>query len=189
METCNKYEELGITENVEEALPIHDSEGDVRSRRWPLSGRRRAGSERVEVQRYIGAVEEGMWSRLSGMTFHVADVKKPLASAAKVVEAGNRVVLDPNGCYIESLATGEKIALRKERGVFVIDVRYESGEEGTITLDSGAGVSVWPKDLQPSVKMLPRKEGLRMIAANGTVIDNIGQKIIRFQGLGFTGRS
>ena len=40
---------------------------------------------------------------------------------------------------------------------------------------------------KPEVAMLPKTAGLKMVAANGTVIDNVGAKLIRFQG--FTGRA
>ena len=48
----------------------------------------------------VGAVDEqspktGM-SRESAMRFNVAKVQKPLASAAKVVEVGNRISMGPN---------------------------------------------------------------------------------------------
>ena len=42
------------------------------------------------------------------MKFNVAKVKKPLASAAKVVEAGNRISMGPNPSdnFIENTITG-----------------------------------------------------------------------------------
>ena len=42
---------------------------------------------------FIGAVENGKTMRKASMKFHVAKVQRPLASAAKVVEAGNRIVM------------------------------------------------------------------------------------------------
>ena len=51
-----------------------------------------------------------------------------------------------------------------------------------MTLDSGASVSVWPRALLPVATMEPKKEGLRMVAANGTPIKNYGQKLIKFRG-------
>ena len=119
--------------------------------------------------------------RLKSMVFNVADVGKPLAAAGKVVEAGNRVVLDEGDSYIENKATGEKMPLRKEKGVYVFDVKFEDESTGTITLDSGAGVSVWPAGQLKNVPMQPKKAGLRMVAANGTEIKNLGQKTIRFR--------
>ena len=115
------------------------------------------------------------------MVFNVADVGKPLAAAGKVVEAGNRVVLDEGDSYVENKATGERMPLRKEKGVYVFDVKYEDESTGTITLDSGAGVSVWPVGQLKNIPMQPKKAGLRMVAANGTEIKNLGQKTIRFR--------
>ena len=98
---------------------------------------------------------------MSGMVFNVADVNKPLAAAAKVVDAGNKVVLHPNPeeTYIENIETKERMKVRKDKGVYVIDVKYEGGDEGAITLDSGAGVSVWPKTMKKEVKLMPKKRG------------------------------
>ena len=75
--------------------------------------------------------------------------------------------------------------LRESRGTYVFDVVFEdTKEKGTVTLDSGAGVSVWPKDKLREVEMLPKVKGLKMVAANGTEIKNEGQKIIKFRGVG-----
>ena len=91
---------------------------------------------------------------------------------------------DPEKCFIQNIETGERMQLRKDKGTYVFDVIFEDTKElGKVTLDSGAGVSVWPKDKLKSVKLLPKQHGLRMIAANGTEIRNEGQKIIRFRGL------
>ena len=178
VEVRNQLEGLAVTDHEEASciesppgLGGSDDDGPTfqvqRRRRCRAAGggKERPTSGSSEVP--IGAVVAEGWSRMGGMVFHVADVKKPLAAAAKVVEAGNRVVVDPNpgASFIENIATGERIALRKERGVYVLDVKYEAGGEGTITLDSGAGVSVWPADLLPGVAMMPKEEGLRMVAA------------------------
>jgi hypothetical protein len=122
-------------------------------------------------------------TRPSSMQFHVADVTKPLAAAAKVVEKGNRIVLDAKGSYIEHAASGERMQLYVKKGVYVFDVTYEDGEQGTITLDSGAGVNVWPKDMKPNIRMEAKKEGLNMFAANGTPIEHVGTKNVRFKGI------
>ena len=131
----------------------------------------------VEEVNGVSGENEGWKSLL----FNEAGVTKPLASAAKVVEAGNRVVLSPEASYIENVQTGEKVNLRREKGVFVFDVQFQDGDVGTITLDSGAGVSVWPKGWKPNFKTEPKKTGLKMIAANGTEIENVGQKRVLFK--------
>ncbi len=58
----------------------------------------------------------------------------------------------------------------------MFEVELETGAEEKVTLDSGAGVSVWPKGKAKEVPMRPKLPGLRMWAANGTEIKNIGQK-------------
>ena len=77
-------------------------------------------------------MESKQWTRMSGLMFNVAAVRKPLAAAAKVVEAGNRVVLDrdPEMCFVENVETQDRMKLRREKGVYVIDVKYEGGGEG-----------------------------------------------------------
>jgi hypothetical protein len=140
-------------------------------------------TEEVEVNHVTAEAKK--LTRESGMCFHVARVQKPLASAAKVVAAGNRIVMNPDGgeSFIENIASGERLAMRVERGTYVFDVEYEDGKEGSITLDSGAGVNVWPMDLQKGVPMMPKQKGLKMLAANGTEIENLGRKLIKFRGV------
>ena len=136
----------------------------------------------------INAIEaEGKkLTRPSGMMFNVADVAKPLASAVKVCEAGNRIIMDPEPgkSYVENILTGERMLLKRDKGTFVFEVEYtDDGEMGNITLDSGAGVSVWPRKMKENLKTLPKKKGLSMVAANGTKIENYGQKLITFKGV------
>ena len=122
-------------------------------------------------------------TRMSAIEFNVAEVRKPLASAVKMVKANNRVVLDEEQSYIENKATGEKMMVKIQDETFVFDVEYDNGEKGTITLDSGAGVNVWPRGARQDVPVMAKKPGLRMCAANGTEIKNYGRKVIQFKGL------
>jgi hypothetical protein len=131
----------------------------------------------------VEAAKTSKRTRASCMTFNVADVSKPLAAAGKIVDVGNKVVLDANGSYIEHIATGERMELKKKKGVYVFDVILDDDEPMSITLDSGAGVSVWPKGLKKDIKLGPKQEGLEMVAANGTPIENWGTKAIRFRGV------
>ena len=170
IETSNRFEVLAREEDDWKLIP----------------GRRARRTMMVDV----GAVDDqgpktGM-SRECAMRFNVAKVQKPLASAAKVVEAGNRISMGPNPCdnYIENANTGERMSLRLARGegTYVFDVEYRGGEHDTITLDSGAGVNVFPEELQKAVPMQPRHPRLHMTAAHGSTIWNMGTKIIRFRG-------
>ena len=133
-------------------------------------------SECCPVQAVEAKVQKG------AIEFNVADVRKPLASAVKMVRAGNRIIFDDEGSYGESKSTGERMRVDVKDGTFVFNVTFENGEEGTITLDSGAGVNVWPKHIEVPGKNLPKKQGLRMCAANGTEISNLGRRVIAFAG-------
>ena len=62
------------------------------------------------------------WGNLRNMEFAVTDVNKALGSVSKMVKNGNRVVFDASGSFIESHQTGEKMWLREDNGVFVLDV-------------------------------------------------------------------
>ena len=129
--------------------------------------------------------EQDKFTRQAALKFNVTDVKKTLASASRVVAAGNRIVMDPRPefSYIENIDTLEKMKLRVEGGVYVFDVVYNDGTAGTITLDSGAGVHVMPKGLQKMVEMQPKQVGLKLSAANGTTIENLGTKVLKFKGM------
>ena len=138
-------------------------------------------SDTVEINAVAGAGAK--WSSKASIRFNVADVQRPLASASKVVAKGNRIVLENEGSFRQSVATGEKIALRVERGVYVFDATYEDCSTGTMALDSGAGVNVWPQDWWSDAPMEPKVLGLKIVAANGTEIANLGLKVIRFNAI------
>ncbi len=143
--------------------------------------------EETEDELEIMAVDPALpLTRLSSIEFNVADVRSPLALAAKMVRNGNRLVLDEAGSYIMNKTTGECMEVKVKDETFVFDVQFESGEQGTITLDSGEGVHVWPKDKLKEAPTLPKKEGLRMCAANGSEIKNHGRKLIKFRGNDFS---
>ena len=71
--------------------------------------------------------------KLKAMDFQVTDCKKPLASVAKIIDRGNRVVFDNDESYIMNKATGEKIMLERERGTFVMVVEFEMDEDENTT--------------------------------------------------------
>ena len=56
------------------------------------------------------------------MDIQIADVKKALGSVRRMCEAGNKVVFDDDGSYIENKGTGERVALVKERGSYVLSL-------------------------------------------------------------------
>ena len=54
----------------------------------------------------------------------ITDVEKPLASASRITAKGNRIVLDDatHESYIENKASGVRIPLRIENGVYMMEM-------------------------------------------------------------------
>ena len=59
------------------------------------------------------------------MTFQVTDVTKALGSVSKIVANGNKVVFDGSVSFIENKRSRERLWMREDTGVCVLDV-YES---------------------------------------------------------------
>ena len=79
----------------------------------------------VEVRNWfeVLAVEtdkDRKMTRTSAIELNVAEVRKPLASAARWVKSGNRVVLDQDDLVIEHLSTGERMKVRVKDETFVL---------------------------------------------------------------------
>ena len=67
-----------------------------------------------KFQRYS---EEGT---VRSITTQVCEVNKGLLDVRKVVEAGNRVVYDSTGSYIEDKKTHERMFMRDEAGMYML---------------------------------------------------------------------
>jgi len=144
----------------------------------------------------VNAVGTKPTTRMAQLEFNEADVRKPLASARAVAKAGNGIWLDESGGFIMNLETGECMEVKVANDVYVFDVELDDKSEAMITLDSGAGCSVWPYGRHAGhSQMQPPKKGVGMVAANGTAIRHYGQRTLRFKGVktearasGFTGQ-
>ena len=68
-------------------------------------------------KRFTGVSTEGA---VRSITAQVCDVNKALLSVKKVVAAGNRVVFDQTGSYIEDTQSGEKMWLTEEEGMYYL---------------------------------------------------------------------
>ena len=68
-------------------------------------------------KRFEGHGEHG---EVRTITAQVCDVNKALLSVRKTVAAGNRVVFEPAGGYIEDLHTGERLHLREQGGMYTL---------------------------------------------------------------------
>ena len=62
----------------------------------------------------------------ASITFQVGGVRKPLASAAKIIESNNHVVLDKSGSFIENKTSNKRWPLEIRDGAFMFDVTIES---------------------------------------------------------------
>ena len=66
---------------------------------------------------FQGYTEEGLPRNLKAQ---VCDVNKALLSVSKLVHMGNAVVFDGEGSYIEDKATGERLWLREQGGMYML---------------------------------------------------------------------
>ena len=87
--------------------------------------------------------------------------------------------MEAHGGYIEDLATNERMEVREENSVYVMDVQFDGETVDVITLDSEAGCNVWPKGRRAgkTSKLLPKK------VANDTSIEYHGQRQVRLRGV------
>ena len=77
-----------------------------------------------EIQNYGKRVIKGFtgdWIPIES-TVQVAEVKRNLAGAMRIMKSGNRIVLDDDGSFIEDKKTGRQINMRMENGEFEFDL-------------------------------------------------------------------
>ena len=74
---------------------------------------------------FVGISEEGdtKW----GVTTQVCEVNKALLSVRRMVQAGNRVVFDPDGSYIEDRESGRMTWLHDEGGMYILNLWVQRG--------------------------------------------------------------
>ncbi|MDA8582759.1 hypothetical protein N9L68_00970 [bacterium] len=71
------------------------------------------------------AVDEG--GALRRMKVQVCDVNKPLLSVRRVTQAGNRVVFEKDGGWIEDTSSGEKLWLKEKDGMYLLKLWVQKG--------------------------------------------------------------
>ena len=108
-----------------------------------------------------------------------------LASVAKMVHFSKK------GSYVDNPVTGQKIPLKKEGNVYVMEVLIQGGnnmkKKGNMVVDSGAAESVMLWNWLEDIPTLPKAEGVRFVAANGEDIGNYGRKVIEFEAANWNG--
>ena len=68
---------------------------------------------------FSAVTDNGLFRNMSAQ---VADVNKALLSVSRIVKAGNRVVFDSEGSYIEHKTTGEWEPLEEKGGIYTLKV-------------------------------------------------------------------
>ena len=68
-------------------------------------------------RKFVGITEEGV---ARSLTAQICAVNKTLMSVSKVAKAGNRVVFDDDGSYIEDKSTGERIWMEQIGGMYLV---------------------------------------------------------------------
>ena len=68
-------------------------------------------------KKFMAETEDGV---VRSITAQVCDVNKALLSVKKVVAAGNRVVFDDGGSYIEDKSTGERMWMIENNGMYML---------------------------------------------------------------------
>ena len=78
-------------------------------------------------KRFIGISNEGS---VRSITAQVCDVNKALLSVKKMVVAGNRVVFDPEGSYIDDRQSGERMWMTEEDGMYMLTMWVKRETQG-----------------------------------------------------------
>ena len=60
------------------------------------------------------------------LLFQVAPIEKPLISVAQLSRAGNRVVLDDTGGFIENKRSGQKMRVAKEGSTYTLIMKVKT---------------------------------------------------------------
>jgi hypothetical protein len=71
---------------------------------------------------FVAIAEEGQRRK---MRAQVCAVNKALLSVSRMVQAGNRVVFEQNGSYVEDLQSGEKMYMYEKGGMYMLKMWVE----------------------------------------------------------------
>jgi hypothetical protein len=68
-----------------------------------------------------------------GMTFQVTKVRGPLGSVRRICEAGNKVVFDDDGSYIENKKSKKRTVIEKVKGVYMLKLWVKKEEQQKVS--------------------------------------------------------
>ena len=171
-----KNEDYEVPEGDDEPRKLLSRESGVKNR-W-----NRKRKEEFEEEVRIQPVTQGEVNM--DLMFQVADVKRPLASVRRIVENGNHVHFGPKDedNFIMDRETGDKVKLRPNgRGSYMLDVSFEGGRRGEITIDSGAEDSVCPWEWGKEFGLTQKGSPMMFRNASGGKIEHFGQRMVTVQ--------
>ena len=105
----NGASEILIYEEMVKSVAIEEGEASKRGVEYEVANGVRIPN--LGEKKFTGSSEGGVKRTL---TAQVCDVNKALLSVRKVVAAGNRVVFDDAGSFIEDKRTGKRMWLQEE---------------------------------------------------------------------------
>ena len=93
---------------------------------------RAANGSPIDNLGQVMAIFSDAKGRQCGLPFQVADVERPLISVSRLAAAGHDVRFDEKGGEIHHLASGRRIPLLREKGVYVLEMHVPRlpGEPG-----------------------------------------------------------
>lgn len=115
-------------------LPVESSPAEKTNAKYIAANgaiMRNVGQKRVRFRTSTGTI--------NAITFQATDVRKPLASVARIVEKGNRVVFSPAESYIENVATGKRVPIEQENNTYVMNVTFVDGNNAEAQVFSRQG--------------------------------------------------
>ena len=142
----------------------------------------------TEVFKMVCGVEEEL--QQIEMNFEVCDVKRALASVARICSRGNKVVFgaleDEGGSYIENIKSGNRIKMRRKGNAWVVDVNMIGTEKAAeIWVDSAAEESVCPREFGVEFGLSAPEKEIRLVNASGGKIQHFGARRIKVTAAGF----
>ena len=120
LEILDMAMDSGATENVigeDMLMSVETKEGPASRRGVKYEVADGTEIPNLGEKKFTATLEEGSQRNF---TVQVCGVNKALMSVKKVVAAGNRVVFDDAGSYVEDKTTGDKMWLREEGGIYYL---------------------------------------------------------------------
>ena len=114
-----------------EGVPVRASAGSLRGVHYVAANGGRIPN--LGEQRVPFWTPEGVGA---SWTLQVAQINKPLVSVAKLNLEGWRVVFDADESYIQHKRSGKIVALKRERGVFIVEAYLEQ-KNGQVFIRQG----------------------------------------------------